>query len=178
MAKTVAAILDRTFELGGITFDILANQRTSFAQQITRHPIESGFKITDHKIQEPPVLSFRAEIGNISITETDSTAVRAQDAYEKLKALFDGSQTFDYQSGFELFENMLFTTLDIVEEIDKPGALIFDATIEQLNITESEQVLIPKDQLPPGKTQQQLASEINRGQQDLQDLEETPTVLF
>ena len=72
---------------------------------------------------------------------------------------------------------MIFTSLDVVEEVAKSGALIFDATLEQLDVTSSEQVAIPQNRVAPGKTRTQLSSKINRGRQEPQSLDPEPRVI-
>ena len=162
MSRSIGAILDRNISLNGVTFDVVDGVRVGRSQQIAVHPIEDGSQISDHAATNNIALSFRGEVGNISLDGT-ATGQRAIDIYETLIDLFDSKALFDFQTGFELFENVLFVSLDQVDESAKSGALLFDATMEQLRIVEAEQVAIPQSILRAGKTRQQLSSKINRG---------------
>lgn len=176
MAGTIGAVLEQTPELKGVVFDVITTRRTSRSQRATSHKIERGKKISDSVIQENIVVSFRAEIGNVSFDGT-AAGVKARESYDKLVVIYDSKEFFDYQTGFELFDSMIFTSLDVVEEVAKSGALIFDATLEQLDITSSEQVAIPQNRVAPGKTRTQLSSKINRGRQEPQPLDPEPRVI-
>lgn len=169
MPRTIGAILDQQQVLDSISFDVVAERKTARNRQVTSHALETGATISDHVIDDNITISFRAEIGNIDLTRQYSITEKANDAYERLLSLYDDRSLVDYQTGFQLFENMLITVLEISETPGKPGALLADIVLEQLDITESEQVLIPQSILLETKTKKQLSSEVNRGKQDLSD---------
>lgn len=167
MPRTIGAILDRQEQLEGVVFDLVAERKTTRARQVTSHAIETGTQISDHVLDDNIVVSFQAEIGNIDLLREYTPTEKSNDAYKKLVTLFSEKTIIDYQTGFELFQNMIITSLDFTERMEKPGALLVDVVLEQIDITESEQVLIPQSILGLLKIKKQLSSEVNRGKQDL-----------
>jgi hypothetical protein len=170
MSKTIGAILNKEERLGVVVFDVITNRETLRSRQLTSHVVESGSKISDNVIDNNVIINFSAEIGNVDLYQEYSVTERAAKAYIDLKKMYEQKTLIDYQTGFELFENMIITSISDFESAgtpSKPEALIVDIVLEQVNFVQTEQVLIPQSILKPGKTQKQLASTVNRGRQNL-----------
>jgi hypothetical protein len=159
-------------QLSSVIFDIISARSLMRSLEVTSHPIEGGAKITDHTIESNISISLRAEIGNLDTQ-------RPIDAYEELVRIFTERELFEYQTGFEVFSNMLITSLSPIEEIYKPGALVVDITLEQITITQTEEVKLPRailSSLDNGKLQKQATSENNRGRQEKKEVKSKPVV--
>lgn len=173
MAKTVGIILEQKPVLNGIQFDILSSRVVENSQTVTQHPVENGAVISDHVIKNPVKISLRAEVGNVQLTGDYQVGQKAQDVHGALKLLYKNSELFDYQANFELYKNIIITALTVVDYRDKPAGLIADIKLQQLEVTASEQVKIPQEQLGTTKAAIQLASPIKAGR-----VEAEPSTVF
>lgn len=159
-------------KLAGILLDIVFERKTTRTSTITAHPVEKGVTISDFSIQENVVITFRAEISNSNFFEVSPEdhpfGERANRAYEELVNIYENRIVFDYQTGFELFQNMLITMLDVIEVNGKPNALVADFVIEQINFVATQQIEYSANVLTD-KASKQLQSTIHRGLQSLED---------
>jgi len=163
MAKTVGVILEQKPELSGIQFDILSSRVVEKAQNVTQYPVENGAVIADHVIKLPVKITVRAEVGNVQLNGEYSVGEKAQDVYGALNLLYDKSELFAYQANFELFKNIIITSIVCVDDKEKPAGLVVDIKMEQILITFSEQVKIPPEQLGTEKARVQLSSSVQAG---------------
>ena len=172
MPETIGSLLEQRAELSGIEFDIISDRQTSLIQRPTRHPVEDGSEMSDFTIQDPPQITLRAEVGNVSLQEDLEATEKARRAYSDLKKFRDYRTLFSYQTGFDIFTDMIISSFVVTEEIGKSGGLIADLTLDQITVTEAEQAQIPPDSVAAGKNRQQLSSEVNAGRVETVPAEE------
>jgi len=181
----------------------------SFVSEITSNPIEGGANVTDNIITQNREISFQGiiterpletQIDNLSITtnllagiKTNINLVnkglinilqfstnRMEDGYNILEDLFNKKTPFYLQTGFKLYENMVIKNLTITES---PAVeLRFNITLEQINIVDTEFVLIPKSKLAQD-AEHTGSSKIQEGRKSLTSVSEEvdrkgSTILF
>lgn len=173
MPRTIGNFLEQVPELNGIQFDIISSRIITLSQLLTEHPVEDGSITSDFTIKAPISISITAEVGNLTLSDPNLEAgENAQRVYAEMEGFFRDIIQFSYQTGFQLYENMIITNLAYTDTTTAPGALFVDLTIRQLEIKKSEQVKIPQETLRAGKTRQQLASKINAGKQAITPVED------
>ena len=175
------------------TPDNITDVRHSFKSSVTSNPVEDGTEITDNIILENRKLSIRGlivekpletQIDNISIASNllassktnlellrektltnllQFSTNRLEDAFNVLEDLWEKRVPFIIQTGFKLYENMIITSIDIPES--RHIELPFDISLEQINIVQTEFVLIPENKLDD-KVKHSGSSEQDLGRKD------------
>lgn len=140
---------------------------------ITSNPIEDGSNVSDHVNIEPRRLTIEGFISNTpltiqqSIATTFATAVlnqvtpplltgslvsafqvstnRIQDAFIILEELMNNKVPFRVQTGLKLYENMIVSDISIPRNSE--NALRFTMNLQQIQVSQSEVVLIPETNL-------------------------------
>lgn len=136
--------------VGGIELDVTLEEVHGRSAGITDHPIESGSMIQDHITNMPRMLQMTGFVTNspVAFFSVFEAAERVQGTFDALEELYDSRQPFTVISGFRVYENMAFESLDMPR--NREGALRFSAQMKQLTIVRSELALIPASQVAPG----------------------------
>lgn len=155
---------DLLSRVGVVTVDAVLAERHRFENLITSHPIEDGSPVTDHIVNLPVELQMDGRITDtpLSLLESavsgatgligtelgvDPTALaagtsllgaslpgRAKLAYQELVALYVSRETFTVISGINVYENMVFQTLEFPRSPQDGRSLRFRAVLKELII--------------------------------------------
>lgn len=140
-------------EVDTIQVDATVTERHQSKAEITRSPVESGAKITDHIRPEPDMLTLEGIVTNTPLPTTadplnhftQTTAAgtvqwdsrgtfkptRAGQAYQDMLALFQG-RTFNIVTQLRTYENMALESLEVPRDAQSGQALRFTATFVQI----------------------------------------------
>jgi len=151
-------------EIGAITLDATLQEVHSRTADITDHPVEGGGTIQDHITNAPKRVEMTGFVTNtpVTILGIGSSADRVQSAFDELERIFDSREPFTVVSGYKVYENMAFESLDMPRR--REGAIRFTARLKQLTITQSETVSIPGDTVAED-AQDVASSEVDAGRQ-------------
>jgi len=121
--------------------DVTPSQTISKSLSITKHPVETGFKISDNAIRNPVVVSFKGVISDTPIALLAQTTTlfnsRALDAKTKLDEWYDARELIFVASSLGVFPDMILTKCDITRDDTSGGAIEFDLVLEELKIGSS-----------------------------------------
>lgn len=133
--------------IGAFEIDVTVSEVHNRASQITSNPIENGVTVSDHIINDPKTVNLTGVISNtpLALFGLGSDDARVQDAFDALEEIYDSRLPFDLQTGFKLYRNCFFTSLTMPKV--RAGELRFTATLQEINIVETQITQIPSSQL-------------------------------
>lgn len=117
---------DKKTTIGGISLDILEDERYSLPGKVTRYPVEDGTEISDHIIMEAEELNISGRISHsegvlFSSNFTFAVSTRLSENVDMLKKLRDARITFDVETGLRLYENVAFESLEFRRSSNEGG---------------------------------------------------------
>lgn len=169
--------------LGGIELDGVITESHSNVVAITKQPIELGADITDHSTIEPKVLNIEGVVTDTPLgvqafnqiidtvtglfgSATVDNQTRSVAAYNALLQLQEQREPISVQTRLRLYENMIITSIDTVQDKDTSKIALMKIRLEEIIIAQTDVIPVPQDVLEPGPTQQQASSNIDRGRQN------------
>lgn len=143
-------------KIGSIKIDGVLEEAHQNSVKITQYPVEFGAEIADHAIIEPKVLTIKGIVTNTPngfaglsaavnnaagfFGSSGSQKTRAQLAYTELLELMEKRDLVEVQTGLTLYENLVITQFSANQDKDLANVLIFDMTLQEVILTESETV--------------------------------------
>lgn len=126
--------------IGAITLDASINEVHAESWAITKHPIEAGADITDHKRREPSVITMTAEISaapiGLQFLAVPDPA-RPIDTWKQLIELADSEELVDVVTTLKNYESMQIESLRATRNAETGEVLAFVATLRQLFIVDA-----------------------------------------
>jgi hypothetical protein len=149
----------RKAKIGLVTLDASVNETHTKANDLTKHPVETGTDITDHIRQQPQKIEITGVISDTPLFLLASVSapspvdgqtlgtddrVRAADK-EFLRAMDQGS-TLSVFTTLRQYANMVITQYAVTRDKDTGNILSFKMTLEEIVIVEqAQEVPVPKD---------------------------------
>lgn len=130
-------------KIGSLEIDAVISENITFNNTVTSSPIESGESISDHIYNEPLSLSMECVIsdsdpGRSSIFNVNvQSSIPRQDAYETIRQMWLNKKVVSVVSGFEIYDNMAITSVDIPRSNDHYDSIIFTVEMTQIKIVDS-----------------------------------------
>lgn len=126
---------------GGVLLDAVLEEAVEHRANVTAHPVELGADINDHVILQPMMYTMTAGItdspttyGSTNYAHPDAS-LRSKAAWALLVDLMTTREPFTIEdSEFLIYENMVIEGLTSKKNAVVAGAIIFEASLRQLNI--------------------------------------------
>lgn len=169
MAATTLVFLKQLNSVSGpsvdtLTIDATLSETHSSKVTVTRHPVEQGVKITDHKLREPDGLVMDCIITNDPMPTTDSETPaqyvnpsgqtfnyaakssyepdRASKAYQTLLSLLDSPDLLSVVTSLRNYDNMVLTDITAPRDSGTGEALRFTVTFTQIRVVQNQTTVI------------------------------------
>ncbi len=157
--------------IGDIPVDLVLSYTPGFSAEITRHPVESGFNVTDARIIAPDFLTMECvftdpEYSGINIAKQAlsgtlgaSLTTSWRDKRDRLYALANGDDVLTVVTPSASLDSMLIS--DIRPEITSStsGAFFFTIDFEKVRIVDSEISLIDEKMIPKEVREKEAAAD-------------------
>lgn len=147
-------------QIGSIRFDATLQETHQDSSDITEHPVEEGFNVSDHIRQKPPTLTLTGIISNTPLSSeqaqrvvsagggvtvtTKASAARpegatgyAQKAYSELRSLAVG-QLVRVVTATRTYENMAIADITVPRDPRTGDALFFQIQLRQVRIVQNK----------------------------------------
>jgi Dit-like phage tail protein len=162
-----AIVLPRLCKIDAITIDVCRDETHTLTNQVTDHPVEEGFNISDHSRPEPDTVTLSCFVsntplslqqqtravqeGSVSFNTTSQQAVaigavngRADDTFKKLKKLRDEGTLIAVVTtlrtyGLTSTQGMAIQSLSISRTSKNYDGLEFVVTLRQIRIVKNKQ---------------------------------------
>lgn len=128
-------------KIGFLELDAVVSENITLNNTVTSAPIETGENVTDHVYNEPLELSMECVISESDIIRginplapTNTTRI---EAYETLLDLWKAKAPVDVVAGYEVYSNMLITSISIPRANEDGDSIRFTVNFIQANILPS-----------------------------------------
>jgi hypothetical protein len=169
--------------IGGIELDAVLSEGHNNTARMTKNPIELGADITDHVIIEPKIVNVVAQVSDTPLglaafgqiidlvtglfgSSTADNLTRSNAAYNAMIQIMELREPIDLQTKLVLYEDMILTSLNTVQDKDSSRIVAMNMTFEEALITESEIVQLEPAQLEEGSAREQASSAEQKGRQE------------
>lgn len=164
----------------GIVVDATLTESHVLASEVTNYPIETGATISDHVQLKPLVYNMTGIIsdnpigflvlGNIAqVVNTVQSLFgqgRSQEAYYAIFQLWQSRTPFTVTTNLKRYENMIFTSFVVDDDVDTSNEINFKASLQQVTIVTSQSISSQGQNLSKVKKIQQTAqTTVNQGTQ-------------
>lgn len=171
-----------------IRLDAVISDDHSYVNNATKFPVEKGFSISDHVIQEPEQLTLKGVITNAPILLpgqkgfiTSKSKLMVQNAFNDMLKMMGYTMSYDRNSdtydikydvqlvavvtGLKIYENMLITSFKIPRDQRTGDALKFTATFQKINVTTNQTYETSKKikAKPKSNTEKKAAPKVKKG---------------
>ncbi len=156
--------------VAGVEVTCLVSENHTLSAQVTQQALESGAIVSDHVIIEPYTVSCTFEVSNAGLGP-----MIAKDVYGTFKNMLEQRQPLTLMTEFNVYENMVLTTMAPVHEAPFKGRLYCTVTLQQVNFVKVETVGKEESQLEPvgggqngrtGATNKTAGAEVEGGTQN------------
>jgi len=148
-------------KIGFLELDAVVSETINLNNTVTSAPIETGETVTDHVYNEPLELSMECIISDSDIVRSVNSQInqvaRIQ-AYESLVDLWKAKSPVDVVAGYEVYSNMLITSISIPRANEDGDSIRFTASFIQANILESVFLSNKSGRVNVGRKQGTIAS--------------------
>ncbi len=163
------------------SFDAVIREGHTSRTTITKNPIATGAKVSDHAYMEPDELFLEAAVGDVWLHALDSNGNPVQDvwasdggrsanAWKLLRNLQRAMEPFSVQTGLDLYENVMIEQM-FTEQDDATSTVLF----VRVQLTTVDRVSTQTVTYPPraaGKPHNQTSKKVTGGEKKPT---ETPT---
>lgn len=147
-------------KIDAIILDAALTEHHTGEVEVTEHPVEEGFNITDHSRPKPDSLTLEGIVSNTPLSTTqqrriiDSRGQRletataedqvqgepgyAEAAYVKLRDLRDTGKVITVVTGLRTYDNMVMVSLSIPRDGRTGDALRFSAGFRQVRVVKTK----------------------------------------
>lgn len=151
MTETVTINPQRS--IGGLDVDCTVDETGFDTYTATRHPVEQGASITDHRYREPARLRMRIGYSNSSAQAAGSEGYVIE-KYNDLLALQASDDLLTVVTGKRTYKNMVISSLSQKTDQETETTLLCDVSMEELIIVTTQVTTVPaaEKQATPEKT--------------------------
>lgn len=163
---------DRELEM---VFDVTLSEKHTRKAEITDVPTELGVSMTDHMYMAPNKLTIEIGVSDTPLiydgqgtpswqlaTTFTGSGRRTVTAFEALTKLQELGVPFNYQSGLQLYQNMMIESIDVPQEAPDDYELVATVTMKQVTFAVAESIVYPPrapKKARPKKTQNVVRAE-------------------
>jgi hypothetical protein len=142
IATTLFFRNNRQYRVGSIVLDLLLSEGHNFSSEITQFNIEDGSEITDHIRKMLFQGTLTAKVTNFSLFQFGITSNRAQEAYDKLKEIWERGELVDIVTVYDVFENVGISNISTARDFSTGEAIEFNISFQEVNIVQLQEILI------------------------------------
>lgn len=164
--------------------DINVSEVVSFKNNVTLQPVESGETITDHFYKEALTVEISGYTGDDAYLINQQAGApnvetgRALLAYETLKQLQDTREPFDVVTGYDTYERMLITELNLPRSLEQGDSLFFSCSLVQVRFVDTEKKRVTRSQRTTGRTARKVAPKVKKGKVQVRPVTPSQNISF
>ncbi len=170
--------------IGGIKVDGVITENTSLSMRVTTNPVESGFIVADHVIEEPlrysmtgiitdtplGAAAFSELAGSVVDAATgvfgqseSSSSTRSRQAYDELIKLMKNKELITVSTGLKRYDNLIFESISVSADKATSNGIHFSASFVQALIVETARQAIDADSIDGEENSAAFSNQSNSG---------------
>lgn len=147
-------------KIAELDVEVAISETHESAVQVTQNPVENGVDITDHVQVLPRKLQIEGAISDTPIsflsgvrsvlsgafnllTTGDFGKSSTATAYDTLRNILNTKEIVEIATGFDLYENMIMTSLRVPRDANSGSVMRFIATFQEVVTVSSSLIAIP-----------------------------------
>lgn len=167
--------------IDSITVDAVINEEIIRKANVTDEPVEEGEQIADNVVLDPYTINMRGIITDTPyddpldlLNQNITGESRSKTQYEFLVDIYNNKTIFTVISGFDIYENVVFTNFTVNLNNNSGRAFEFDADFKHIVRVSPQEIKIPasRAKTTPAGNQDQVQSTVNRGNQQTTNRED------
>lgn len=162
------------------SFDAVIRESHTSRATITRNPVETGVKLSDHAFMEPNELYIEAAVGDVWLHGQDqngnavsdvwaSDSGRAANAWRLLKDLQENLEPITVQTGLDLYEDVMIEQMFAEQDAETASVLFVRVQLVQVIRADTQTVSYPPR--ASGKSTNQASKKVTAGEKKTTDPE-------
>lgn len=135
-------------KIATLQIDIVRTIEYSFQQEVTSHPVETGFEIHDSIVNKPLTVDMTVGISSMPVTwfwRTGRGPVKFADGYKALKAIRDAKQPVTIVRPDRLLDDMVMTSCRLSKTDDSKSVMWVDLSFTHITKVTTKTTEIPED---------------------------------
>lgn len=147
-------IIRKKRKIGGVAIDGVIQESTVRSVRITEHPVEDATTISDHVVRVPLKYTMEGIITDTPLASEAITGIvdsisgvfgkseesgqtRSQQIYNELVKLIDAKEIIEIQSTLQLYRDLVFESISIIQDKDRARSIHFTAEFKQVIIVKT-----------------------------------------
>ena len=165
---------DSLARIGTIALDVSLNETHSTRSRVTDSPVEGGEMVSDHVFLDPREVEIEGLVTDAPVKYLSGERARlagggspSRAARDKLIELWTQRTPVEFQTGLDVYEDMVIVDMQIPRSARLGQTFRFRARLRQVKRVRSRTTKIPRDQVRavPEDTPDRAQSEIDFGRQ-------------
>jgi len=155
MADSARFIFSRGIKkrIGDILIDAFSTETHTKRNTITAYPVESGYDISDHTVNQPFILNING------IVEPINDSSNILDTYNKLIQLMNDKTPVTVITGLKVYDSMSIINFEVSRNPTNGQSLVFIMQLQEIRIARSQFTEIPLSQLSQSDLETYLQSQ-------------------
>jgi len=159
-------------KVGSVELDVTMREDHRYSSRVTNYPVEDGSSLSDHIINEPPVVTLEG-----IVTDTPLAILtffnRSVDAFNRLIEIHENRELVTVVTGIKVYQNMAITVLDIPRDLTTGQSLRFTIELQNVLLDTSVRLQINEENLFGG-VQSKIPREIVSSGEDIPLIQNDP----
>jgi hypothetical protein len=133
--------------IGSLTIDAVLSETHTISAEVTDHPVEQGFNVTDHIRRLPDSITLECIVTDAPFDPVEGDEPPSSTAYAYLNAIVGGSELINVVTSVRTYESMAVTSISITRDARTARALKFTAQLRQVRVVENRltRVVVARD---------------------------------
>lgn len=153
-------------EIGKLKVDIVKSFEYQYDQDVTGHPVETGFEIADHIVNKPLKLTMTVGISSSPVTwfwKNGWGKKKFANGLQALESIRDAKQPVTIVRPEKKYDNMIMTSCRVSKQDSTKSIIYVDLYFQQIIKVTTQTEAIPKDVVTASQTENAGATAQNVG---------------
>lgn len=130
------------------TIDTTTKDSHGRSATLTKHKVEKGTQVSDHRVKENMIYSMDGIISEFTYDKSpdfvgvDVQIKKTEIFFERIEQAYDNDELLKIQTSTKLFENMMITNYSIPRDVTQGKAVFFSLEFEEIRFAETKSIKV------------------------------------
>jgi hypothetical protein len=121
-----------------LEIDATIKRNHSLKANLTKYPVESGAKPSDHRVKENRTFSLDGIIDGVAKDSSDEDSLKAFIVFERFEQAHENNEPLEIITPRKTYKNMFITGASFPDEASQGTSLFFSLEVEELIFVETK----------------------------------------